>query len=144
MVKYELLKDHIEMAYRDRRKIEPGIVLISDNLTPELIKSFDNEEDALEELRQYESSIIECTSGTRYIVVEEYWVEECIYDDKDEGGRLSGGDICGISKMKIELVEESLNDIEILAVFDNMAEAIYAEYDYNCDYDGENEVYLRY
>lgn len=136
MVKYELKKDSIEVRYKDRKEIKPGIVLTADNREPELIKTFDNKEEALEELGKYKSSITEYTyNGTLY-VVEEYYIEENTYDDDDEDEWLSGGDIWSFSKMEIELVEKPSYDT--LAVFDNMADAEKAEN----DYDGENEVYL--
>lgn len=138
MVKYELKKDSIEVRYKDRKEIKPGIVLTSDNQEPELIKTFDNKEEALEELRKYKSSITEHTYNGILYVVEEYYVEENTYDDEDEDEWLSGGDVCDFSKMEIELVEKP--SYSTLAVFDNMADAERAEN----DYDGENEVYLSF
>lgn len=138
MVKYELKKDSIEVKYKDRKEIKPGVVLTSDNQEPELIKAFDSKEEALEELRKYKSSITEhAYNGTLY-VVEEYYVEENTYDDEDEDEWISGGDIWEFSKMEIELVEKP--SYNTLAVFDNMADAERAEN----DYEGENEVYLSF
>lgn len=138
MVKYELKKDSIEVKYKDRKEIKPGIVLTSDNQEPELVKAFDNKEDALEELRKYKSSIIKHTYNGTIFVVEEYYVEENTYDDEDEEEWVSGGDVWEFSKMEIELVEKPSYDT--LAVFDNMADAEMAENDYK----GENEVYLSF
>lgn len=136
MVKYELKKGSIEVRYKDRKEIKQGVVLTSDNQEPELIKAFNNKEDALEELRKYKSSITEHTyNGTLY-VVEEYYVEENVYDDEDEEKWLSGGDVWEFSKMEIELVEKP--SYNTLAVFDNMADAEKAM----DNYEGENEVYL--
>lgn len=138
MVKYELKKDSIEVRYKDRKEIKPGVVLIADNREPELIKAFDNKGEALEELRKYKSNITKHTyNGTLYLV-EEYYVEKNTYDDEDEEEWLAGGDICEFSKMEIELIEKP--SYSMLAIFDNMADAERAEN----DYDGDNEVYLSF
>lgn len=138
MVKYELKKDSIEVRYKDRKEIKPGIVLTADNQELELIKCFDDKDEALEQLRKYKSSITKHTYNGTIFVVEEYYVEENIYDDEDEDEWLSGGDVWDFSKMEIELVEKPSYDT--LAVFDNMADAERAEN----DYDGDNEVYLSF
>lgn len=138
MVKYEVKKGSVEVMYKDRNEIKPGVVLTSDNQEPELIKAFDNKEDALEELQKYKSSItIHNYNGTLYLV-EEYYVEENVYDDEDEEEWLSGGDVWEFSKMEIALVEKPSYDT--LVVFDNMADAERAEN----EYDGYNEVYLSF
>lgn len=135
MIKYELKKDSIEVKYKDRKEIKPGIVLTSDNQKPELIKAFDNKDEALEELRKYKSGI---RKFSNYYLVEEYYVEENVYDDEDEDEWVSGGDVWEFSKMEIELVEKP--SYNTLAVFDNMADAERAEN----EYEGENEVYLSF
>lgn len=138
MVKYELQRGNIEVKYRDRKKIKQGIVLTSVHQEPELIKDFDNKEEALEELQKYKSSIREHTYNRIFYIVEEYYVEKNIYDDEDETEWLEGGDVWGISKMEIKLIEKP--SYNTLAVFDNMADAEKAE----SDYAGVREVFLSF
>lgn len=134
MVKYELNKDSIEVKYKDRKEIKAGVVLTSDNQEPELIKVFDNKDEALLALQDCRSNVRKFNSaGGTYFYVTEYYIQESIYDDDE----WISGDIIDFSKMEIELKEKP--SYNTLAVFDNMADAERAE----DDYDGDDEVFLK-
>lgn len=139
MKKYEIRKSGIEIPWKNRMAIKEGITMTEDNnLESELIASFDSVEDAKEELEKYRSSISKFSShGMTYYLVEEYYVEENVYDEDGEWIE-GGGDIWGFSKISIELVEKP--SYETLKTFDNMKDA---EDAYN-SYEGENEVYLSF
>ena len=137
MKKFELRKNSIEVSWKNRKTIKEGITTTQDDQYPEIVKSFDNLEDAKNELQKYKSNIRELSGGAgKYYLIEEYYIEENTYDK--DGEWLEGGDIWEFSKIIIELVEKPSYDI--LATFDNMEEA---EEAYN-DYEGENEVYLSF
>lgn len=97
MKKYELMKNDIEINRRDKDRIAPGCTLDQGDCDPELIKSFDSKEEALEELKKYKSDIRELKGrlGTYYQVTE-YYVEENTYD---EDGFVEGGGIWEFSEM---------------------------------------------
>ena len=137
MKKFELRKNSIEVSWKNRKTIKEGITTTQDDQYPEIVKSFDNLEDAKNELQKYKSNIRELSGGVgKYYLIEEYYIEENTYDK--DGEWLEGGDIWEFSKIIIELVEKPSYDT--LATFDNMEEA---EEAYN-DYEGENEVYLSF
>ena len=137
MKKIELRKNSIEVSWKNRKTIKEGITTTQDDQYPEIVKSFDNLEDAKNELQKYKSNIRELSGGAgKYYLIEEYYIEENTYDK--DGEWLEGGDIWEFSKIIIELVEKPSYDT--LATFDNMEEA---EEAYN-DYEGENEVYLSF
>ena len=137
MKKFELRKNSIEVSWKNRKTIKEGITTTQDDQYPEIVKSFDNLEDAKNELQKYKSNIRELSGGAgKYYLIEEYYIEENTYDK--DGEWLEGGDIWEFSKIIIELVEKPSYDT--LATFDNMEEA---EEAYN-DYEGENEVYLSF
>lgn len=52
-IKYELKKNSKEISYSDRMEIMQGCTLNQEDQEPEIIKSFDNKDDALLELRNY-------------------------------------------------------------------------------------------
>lgn len=83
--KYEVKKDTIEVSYKNRHTIKSGIIFTSDCGTPKLIASFDTLEEAQEELNKHKSSICPMSGpiGTLY-EVDEFYIEEAIYDDEDE------------------------------------------------------------
>ena len=137
MKKIELRKNSIEVSWKNRKTIKEGITTTQDDQYPEIVKSFDNLEDAKNELQKYKSNIRKLSGGAgKYYLIEEYYIEENTYDK--DGEWLEGGDIWEFSKIIIELVEKPSYDT--LATFDNMEEA---EEAYN-DYEGENEVYLSF
>ena len=137
MKKFELRKNSIEVSWKNRKTIKEGITTTQDDQYPEIVSSFDNLEDAKNELQKYKSNIRELSGGAgKYYLIEEYYIEENTYDK--DGEWLECGDIWEFSKIIIELVEKPSYDT--LATFDNMEEA---EEAYN-DYEGENEVYLSF
>lgn len=139
MIRYELKQDSIEVKYKNRKEIKPGIVLSSDYQEPELIESFETKEEALEAIKNYKSSIRRLSNaGMTYYLVEEYYIEENLYDDEDPDEWLECVNILDYSKMEIELVEKP--SYNTLAVFDNMADAEEAE----ADYEGDGEVFLSF
>lgn len=125
MKKYELREKEIEVRFKNRNKIKPGCTAdLGLDTDSELIKSFDDRDEAEEALREYKSSIREV--GSVYLV-KEFYVEENDYDD--DGEWISGGDIWGFSEMKIEVVEKPSYDVK--AAFDNFKDA--EDYQFNLD-----------
>ena len=100
MKKYELMKNDIEINWRDKEKIVQGCTLDQGDCDPELIKSFYTKEEALEELKKYKSDIRELKGnlGTYYKITE-YYSEENTYDE--DGNFVEGGDIWEFSEMPI-------------------------------------------
>lgn len=94
-------------------------------------------EDAKNELLNYKSNIRELSGNYgKYYLVEEYYIEENIYDE--DGELLEGEGIWEFSKINIELVEKP--SYNTLAIFDNMEAAENA-----CNnYQGDNDVYLSF
>lgn len=125
MVKFELVKESRNINRKDAKVIKPGCVCehLGDHFD-EVLKSFDNKSDALEELKKYQSSITEY--GSLY-EVEEFYVEENEYDDEEPDEWISGGDIWEFSEMKIRIVDERLNT---LATVNNMADALRIQDEY--------------
>ena len=131
MIKYELTKNSRELKYKERNKIKQGCTLEQIEQSPEVIKSFEDKDKALEELKSYKTEI-RC-SGPFYDV-EEYYIEENEYDEAGEF--IQGGDVWGISPIFIGVVEKET--CKILGIYDNM-EAAEKAYN-NC----EQECYLDY
>ncbi len=139
MIKFEIKKNEREISYKNRSEIKVGCTLEQDNQEPAVIKSFDSKEEALKALKGHKTDIRELSGGTgknSYFTVIEYYVEENEYDEDDEW--ISGGDVLGVSKMNIELVEKP--SYTTIGVFDNYADA---EKAYS-DYKGEDEVYISF
>lgn len=137
MKKIEIRKNSIEVSWEKRKTIKQGITLTSDDQFPEIVASFDNLEDAKNELLNYKSNIRELSGNYgKYYLVEEYYIEENIYDE--DGELLEGEGIWEFSKINIELVEKP--SYNTLAIFDNMEAAENA-----CNnYQGDNDVYLSF
>ena len=71
---YELKKNSIEIKKED---MTVGCAVNDTNASPELIKKFRNKEEALEELKKYNTEIDEFSSATGTMCnVTEYYVEE--------------------------------------------------------------------
>lgn len=137
MTKFEIRKDSVEVSWKNRKTIKEGIVIDSDNQNPELINSYDTLEEASKAIKNYNTTIRELSGGAgKYYLVEEYYIEENVYDEDGEFEKCDG--IWEFSKIIIELVEKP--SYNTLATFDNMEEA---EEAYN-DYEGENEVYISF
>lgn len=117
-IKFELVKNEIEIGYRKKGEIVEGCTLNSDNQYPEIIKSFDNKDDAIEELKNYKSEIVEMNGNFgKYFVVTEYYVEESFYDE--DGDFIEAGDVLKFStrdttKVLVNDVDDELeiNDLE--------------------------------
>ncbi|WP_300802335.1 hypothetical protein [uncultured Acetatifactor sp.] len=136
-MKYEIRKNVREISYKNRMQIKQGCTLEQNNQDPEVIKSFDDKDEALNELKSYNSDICKLSGGAgAYYAVTEYYVEENEYDE--DGEWVSGGDVWEFSEIKIELVEKP--SYETLGVYSDMESA---ENALN-DYERENEVYLSF
>ena len=98
MKKFELFKNDIEINWRDKGKIVEGCTLDQGDCDPEIIKSFDNKDEALEALKKYKSDIRELKGnlGTYYEITE-YYIQENYYDE--DGDFVEGGDIWEFSEM---------------------------------------------
>ena len=81
MKRYELKSATVEL--RKWQDITEGCTI--NDSEPQLLKSFDNKEDALEELKKFSTSVTSYSSpiGTLYYV-NEFYVEENEYDEDDE------------------------------------------------------------
>jgi len=130
-IKFEIRKDNIEIAYKDRMNIKPGCTLDNLNSDSEIIESFDTKEDAIEALKKYitDISTFSSANGTVFDVTE-YYVEGNEYDE--DGHIIACNGVWEESKMEIALVDEDGN---IIKVFDNYsdAEVAYNEYDDECE-----------
>lgn len=94
---FELKKNTVEVKPND---LKEGCAAVDDmNADPEIIKSFDNKEEALEELKKYKTEVHKFPSpiGSMYSVTE-YYIQEVEYDE--DGDWISGGDVWEISKME--------------------------------------------
>lgn len=130
-IKFEIKKDNIEIAYKDRMNIKPGCTLDNLNSDSEIIESFDTKEDAIEALKKYTTDISTFLSANGTVFdVTEYYVEGNEYDE--EGHIIACNGVWEESKMEITLVDEGGN---IIKVFDNYsdAEEAYNEYDDECE-----------
>lgn len=113
MKKYEIKKAQAEV--KRINEIAEGCTSYSE--APELIKSFDNLEDAKLELAKYCTDVKEL--GT-YWLVTEYYIEEAEYDEDEEW--IDGGDIWEFSKISARVFDR--NAYEDVATFNNVEEAI--------------------
>lgn len=130
-IKFEIKKDNIEVAYKDRMNIKPGCTLDNLNSDSEIIESFDTKEDAIEALKKYTTDISTFSSANGTVFdVTEYYVEGNEYDE--EGHIIACNGVWEESKMEITLVDEGGNTID---TFDNYADAeeAYNEYDDECE-----------
>ena len=99
MRKYELRSASVEV--RKFSDIKEGCTCSVDlqNQDYFLIKSYDDKEEALKELKKYNTTISTLSDHLgRYYLVEEFFVEENEYDE--DGDWISGGDIWEFSKIK--------------------------------------------
>lgn len=87
---YELRRNTV--AINKKEDIKPGCTLnIDERFALNILKTFDKKEDALDALKDFNSTFYERDSDGRCYVVTEYYIEENEYDD--EGEWISGGDI---------------------------------------------------
>ncbi|NLY08513.1 MAG: hypothetical protein GXZ11_01220 [Tissierellia bacterium] len=80
MLKYEIVKNTLEIKKMEDYK-EGCTYAYEGDQDPEIIKSFNSKEEALEELKKYEADI---RRGSGVHVVTEYYVEENEYDEDGE------------------------------------------------------------
>lgn len=90
MKKFILFKNNAEVD-----NYYEGCTADRNDTNPEVIKTFDDKGEALEELKNYKTSVTDFRS---YYLVEEYYVEE---QEQDEDGEfVEGGDIWDYSKLE--------------------------------------------
>lgn len=107
-IKYELRKNTMELPVRDVYDLDEGVTLDQQNQEPEIIKTFDDEYDALEALKGYKSFARYTDGFVRgFFEVEEYYVEENAYDYN--GDLIFGGDV---SKFAESNFDEVIADYE--------------------------------
>jgi hypothetical protein len=100
MKKFELFKNDIEINWRDKDKIVEGCTMEQGDCDPELIKSFDNKDEALKELKNYKTDIRELSGNLgKYYEITEYYIQENTYDE--DGDFVEGGDVWEFSQMPI-------------------------------------------
>lgn len=90
MKKFILFRNECEV-----KNYYEGCTTDRNDTTPEVIKTFDNKDEALEDLKNYKTSVTDFRS---YYLVEEYYVEEQIQDE--DGEFIDGGDIWEYSKLE--------------------------------------------
>lgn len=98
MVKFNLVKNAIEIKKRnDSRVIKRGVTLERDDQFPEIIKDFDNKEEALKALDELTTTIHDYGL---YYRIEEYYVEEVIIITDEYGEEVEINDgIWALSKL---------------------------------------------
>lgn len=130
MIRYEIVKRTAEISWKDRKEIKEGCtydVLFEDGSAdyPELIASFDSEEEARKEFENYKTHIYEYSGivGSLYLV-EEYCIEKNKYDEDDDVITIG---VCEFSEMKI-VVHDGMQEVVVCSSFEE-AEEIYENYD---------------
>ncbi len=101
----------------------PGISSIDNDA--EILETFTNEMEAMENLAKYKTRI---ENFPGYYLVKEYWVEICVLDE--DGDFVDGGDIIDYSEMEINVINKE--NYEIVGTFGNYADA--EEFAENQDY----------
>lgn len=100
MKRYNLVYGTVEIKYDDRDAIKPGCTLERDSSElPQLVKTFEDKNAAIEELRKHKSSVRVGlqNQGTGDYLVAEYHVHEI---EVDENGDFVGdGDFLEFSEM---------------------------------------------
>ena len=116
MKRYEIIKAQKEIAYKNRMSIKQGCTL--DDCGGQIVNSFENLEDANVAFKGLKLKSDIWYNGNVYLVIE--YAIQCNEYDAD-GDFITGGDILGISTMKIDAVNSET--LETMASFDNMADA---------------------
>ncbi len=130
MIRYEIVKRTAEISWKNRKEIKEGCtydVLFKDGSAdyPELIASFDSEEEAKNELKKYRTHIYEYSGIVEsFYLVEEYCIEENEYDEDDDMITIG---VCEFSEMKI-VVHDGMQEVVVCSSFEE-AEEIYENYD---------------
>lgn len=90
MKKFILFKNQSEV-----KNYYEGCTLDKRDIYPEVVKAFDNKDEALKELEKYTTQV---SDYNNYYLVEEYYIEE---QEQDEDGEfIDGGDILDYSKLE--------------------------------------------
>ena len=135
MVKFELKKGEVEVAYSDRFAIKEGVSIDYKNYDqePVVVASFDSLEEAENELIKYSSSI---SQFGHYYLIEEYYIEEVEYvydEDYEEYREECSNGTHSFSEFKIEVVDRA--SYEVFGIYRNFEDAEDAIYDYEGDED---------
>ena len=133
IIKAILCVSSVEIGYKNRKTIKPACILDKSDIYYNKLKTFDNLDEALEELSKYRSRVKYVEHNRiRFFDVEEYFLE-VTYDDSDYP------DFYAFSVMQFNVVEEEgYSEKGILGTFNNFADA---EREYNM-YDGEYDAYI--
>ncbi len=129
MIRYEIVKRTAEISWKNRKEIKEGCtydVLCEDGHTdyPELIASFNSEEEARKEFENYKTHIYKYSGVVGpFYWVEEYCIEENEYDEDDDMITIG---ICEFSEMKITVMND-MNEVAVCSSFEE-AEEIYNNY----------------
>lgn len=121
MIKFNLVRECIEISYKDRFNIVEGCTVNAEGEHyPELLEPFGTKEEALDALQKYHTDIRELSgnAGT-YFYVEEYYVQETEYDK--DGEEINSGDIWEISKIKIDVIDKP--SYKTVGTFNNYKDA---------------------
>lgn len=127
MKKYELRKNTRQIMWCDRRELKEGC---SHDTSPgaandpEILKSFDSKEEALEELKKYKTEISEYNNDSHFFYIEEYYIEENNYEydeDCESFEWIDGGDIWEYSKMEIRV--RDVESYDVVAICSSYVEA---------------------
>ena len=95
MIKYELRCGTAE--FKKESDCVEGCTLERDQ-SPEIIKAFNSKEEALEELKNYNSKKVYMKGNVyNYYIYTEYYIEQNEYDDENEW--ISGGDVWEYSQL---------------------------------------------
>ena len=90
MKKFILFRNECEV-----KEVYEGCTTDRCDTNPEVIKTFDDKDEALKELENYTTQVTDYRS---YYLVEEYYVEE--QEQDEDGNFLDGGDIWEYSKIE--------------------------------------------
>ena len=96
MLLYEIRKKTGEIPYKKRKEINEGVTLELEGDSV-LIESFVLKEEAIKKLKELKSEVREMHYSGTYYLIEEYFIEENLYDSTGEF--ISSGDIVDFSKM---------------------------------------------
>lgn len=96
MLLYEIRKKTAKIPYKKRKEIKEGVTLELEGDSV-LIQSFVLKEEAIKKLKGFKSEVREMHYSGTYYLIEEYFIEENLYDSTGEF--ISSGDIVDFSKM---------------------------------------------
>lgn len=114
-MKYKLIETNIEILRKNENLIKPFVTIDQNenDLNYEVVKEYESEKEALNDLNNYESEIVELSSSVgKYYAIKEYIV---MTEDDDIL------DFIEVSKMIINVVSKP--GYETIKTFDNLKEA---------------------